>query len=435
MPLPDHYATLGVAPTALPDEIKRRYRSLARQYHPDINPSPDAAQKIKVINEAYHVLHDSDRRATYDAERMLNERAAQNTPPRPANGSTSPNSNSSRKPDQTTAAQAPKRPQFDFNGFGRVTTGQSSTARPTVARPVKQTISKEEVKRKTDGLIAEAQLAYVNRRYREAEDLCQEILTLDRRNAIAHEVIADILMKRGQKAAAELHYSYSVQFNPQNKSVQAKLDRLMGNRAAPTGDAGPTMARPTPTSPRDALANFPHTEALITSVSVLLIFGFFGILLLLWNHPGEAIFSGWLTAFSVQLIFALGINGVIGGILLAFYGGLRPATEELFTHENLRGDQRTPTSIGAILVAFAFVWFFASALIYVGVAFARNRLSTSVLRVYGTSLVLSCLFSIVSQTSTHPDSTLQIIALSGNILFPTLVFGWLIGDFVRLRGR
>ena len=62
----DYYEVLGISKGASEDEIKRAYRKLAKQYHPDINKAPDAEAKFKEINEAYEVLSDSQKRATYD---------------------------------------------------------------------------------------------------------------------------------------------------------------------------------------------------------------------------------------------------------------------------------------------------------------------------------------------------------------------------------
>ena len=62
----DHYQVLGIDRGATADDIKRAYRKLARQYHPDANPDPAAAERIKEVNAAYEVLSDPAKRERYD---------------------------------------------------------------------------------------------------------------------------------------------------------------------------------------------------------------------------------------------------------------------------------------------------------------------------------------------------------------------------------
>lgn len=63
----DYYEILGVSKTSTPDEIKKSYRKVAMQFHPDRNPGDKAAEeKFKEAAEAYEVLSDADKRAQYD---------------------------------------------------------------------------------------------------------------------------------------------------------------------------------------------------------------------------------------------------------------------------------------------------------------------------------------------------------------------------------
>src|SRR6201995_1015596 len=63
----DFYELLGVGRDASPEDIKKAFRKLAMQYHPDRNPGDHTAEhRFKELNEAYDVLKDPDRRSAYD---------------------------------------------------------------------------------------------------------------------------------------------------------------------------------------------------------------------------------------------------------------------------------------------------------------------------------------------------------------------------------
>src|SRR5438105_2023163 len=79
----DYYKTLGVPKNATTDDIKKAYRKLARQHHPDVNRKPEAEKKFKEINEANEVLSDPEKRKRYDTIGPDWERYAQGMGGRP----------------------------------------------------------------------------------------------------------------------------------------------------------------------------------------------------------------------------------------------------------------------------------------------------------------------------------------------------------------
>ena len=76
------YETLGVAPNASQDDIRKAYRKAAKETHPDLNPGkPEAEKRFKEINAAYDIIGDADKRKRYDAGE-IDETGAERQPER-----------------------------------------------------------------------------------------------------------------------------------------------------------------------------------------------------------------------------------------------------------------------------------------------------------------------------------------------------------------
>jgi molecular chaperone DnaJ len=116
----DFYAVLGVSEKATADEIKKQYRRLAKQHHPDSNKgAAKSAERFKEISEAYNVLGDAKKRAQYDEMRRLG--AFGDFVRRPGGGSTGGYRGSGPRPSARSGAGTPpgyKFEDFDVGGFG-----------------------------------------------------------------------------------------------------------------------------------------------------------------------------------------------------------------------------------------------------------------------------------------------------------------------------
>lgn len=114
----DFYAVLGVPEKATPDEIKKRYRRMAKQYHPDTNKGdPKSAERFKEISEAYNVLGNVKKRAQYDEMRRLG--AFGDFVRRPGGGATGGFRSAGPRPGaRPGGGTPPKFEEFDIGGFG-----------------------------------------------------------------------------------------------------------------------------------------------------------------------------------------------------------------------------------------------------------------------------------------------------------------------------
>jgi curved DNA-binding protein len=134
----NYYEILGVSPEATSEEIKKAFRRLALQYHPDRNPgNKEAEEKFKDISEAYEVLHNSDKRAQYDQlgrfwkKPGFGRQAGKASSARTAGG-TANGTRTSRNGSGRNSTQEMDYSQFpDFNSFVDQMVGRRQTTRTT----------------------------------------------------------------------------------------------------------------------------------------------------------------------------------------------------------------------------------------------------------------------------------------------------------------
>ena len=205
----NYYEVLGLPPGATTDEIKKKYRELARKFHPDVVQDKVLGQRVFTqINQAYSVLGNPERRAQYNSTLQ----AGGSSNGTAANG--------------TAANAAPK------SGGSPAQAAPPSAPAPPVS-PVKSQANAEMLGRAENAIMAGKPV--------EARTLAVRLLESDPRHVRALEILGDALVQMGRRDEAAVQYRKSLEITP-SKLIQAKLNRLTAaeNRMAsgmPTPDA------------------------------------------------------------------------------------------------------------------------------------------------------------------------------------------------------
>lgn len=366
----DLYALLGVNPHASQEEIKRQYRRLVRQYHPDVNlDKVSAHRKFVEIVDAYKTLSDPARRLAYDA--VLREKAR-------------------------TAKERRQRQKAVAYSW------------------------EEELRRQSlDGLVTAAELCFLRGQVEQAIFQCKEVLTRDRENPHAYGLLGDIYRSQGQTNDAMLMYTYAAQFAaglPGGGEVYLrKIDAMNQETRAPrkaTVDIEPiysTGTRPTPLAITGAIA------AMAIAVGVTVHFALHPAAPLAEKLPVPANFM-WVCA----------IDGMMLGLTLAWLRLVRHSDAELFgmTVTDPAGTGVGP--LGVFLILFGMVFFYAAIVVYLAVAYFEEVISLSIIIVFVSTLGVLAILVLLCPTGRG------IAALwGGNVLFTCAVVGWILGSIGR----
>lgn len=197
----NYYEVLGLAPSATTDQIKKKYRELARKYHPDIAQDKDFSQRVFTqINQAYRVLADPDRRAQYNSTL------------------------DATKPAAPTASQPSAAP--------------GAAAKPAAPSP--------EMAKAISQLLGNADRAIMDSKPLEARGFCVKVLEIDAGNVRGLVLMGDALVLMGQTEDAAVQYRKALAVSP-SPLIQSKLSRLeQGMASNKTRELASKTARPEP---------------------------------------------------------------------------------------------------------------------------------------------------------------------------------------------
>ena len=366
-----HYEILGVPRTAPPDEIKRRYRTLAKRCHPDVaKADPGAAHAAFVrLSEAYSVLSDPQKRESYDRELKLAE--AQRLAATAAGPNVQPAAPTGATP--RPAGAAPRR------GAPR--------PRPDVSAPLRR-----------------ARRAFQCCRLWQARALCEEILHLDLRNAEAYALLGDIYRAQGRGEEAIRAYSAAVQLDPRSALNMAKLERMMEREWSEAPEAG------TPWSSRLAAALGWVAVGLFVALPRVC--------------PGSALGLPPVAAWTDSLLIGMALAALLAGFVSTLTGFLAPLGDEFLSGPRRAGGRLLPVGL---LVGVVSLLFFPLAPVALGVlAVGAEIHSRPLARTMAIAAVGAAAFALAV-----PAAAGQTLLLGGNLLFPCLVVGSVAGGHFR----
>jgi curved DNA-binding protein CbpA len=402
-----HYEILGVPRDATPEQIKRRFRQLAREHHPDVARDKTAShQAFVLISEAYRVLIDPMRRADYDLTLRDRERRQQAPPSGPRPGAAY-----RPGPGPSTPRGAGRAPGPPPGGPAR----SSGSARP---RPQRADVNQ---------LLRGAQAACAGMRYRDAIQLLQAVLRADPKNALACSLLGDVYRSQGKVDEAIRYYSLAIQFNPNNHAVMEKLDRLLAretvqSRASRSGSSSARTRRPARSPAR-------LTRRQVNQRVFMGAFGFalaLFLMLIVEHAPGEPVTTlPWISHWTAALLWLMIIDGMLVGATLSLANMVRPIDEELLMPSIARGGGGVP--VGLLLALMGGMFFYMGVAMYTLIGLLQESFSASVFIVFLATFALVVCFAFLAPERAGP----QVMLFGGNVIFLSMLAGWLLGDLFR----
>lgn len=387
MPDRDYYEVLGVPPHATDEQIRRRFRELARKYHPDVNRSPDAEHRFKEITEAYRVLSSPSLRADYD----LMRRSAQQARSGSGGSEATPPPRSRPTAHQSTRQQRPS--------------GSSSAY--TSARGAEI---------EAQQLLQSAMLAYARGNLREAASLAKRVLRLQRHNAQAYEILGDVYRQERRIEEAIAMFTCALQCNPRSTTAQSKLDALLRQRYF----AGMQPSHPSSAS----MLRARYGLVLGWAVVVMLILSpwYLGL-------EADGVFQGigFVSRWSAALVLLMLTSGMLSGALLALGEAVEPIAQVLWWPHR-QGVPQARLAVAGLLGVLGLFAFYAAAFLYLLIASTQGAFHRTLNRAVGAVAGLTLGFLL-----SYAPGREQVALFAPNLLWFGVLCGWAFGDAVRAQ--
>lgn len=228
----NYYEVLGIPPGASTDQIKKKYRELARKFHPDVVQDKVLGQRVfSQINQAYRILADPERREQYNSQLAAASappaRTAQPVPaqPPPSQAPTAQQAAPRPQPAAPTRPQATSQPQpAPMSQQTSRPQARPAASPPRPAAPQAQPGSAQKAQAMA-GLLANADNAIMAGKFIEARIFCVKVLEIDPKNVRALEIMGDALVGMGKPEDAAVQYRNALAITP-SSMIQSKLNRL-----------------------------------------------------------------------------------------------------------------------------------------------------------------------------------------------------------------
>lgn len=406
-----HYEVLSLPPEASPEQIKKRFRELARKYHPDLNRDHPEYHEIFIqITAAYEVLNDTARRARYDLDLRDKQRkqadarsGAYGSAPFTQQSRPSPPPGSASRPSSSTPPPGARPPS---------TAGDFRARREAEQR--KQAVARQ---------MEQARQAFQRGNYRDAQRLCEDVVQTTR-NAAAYDMLGDVYSRQGRYDDAIQSYTLAAQMLPNDGRIMTKLNRaVQQSRRGGASAVGDDFLR-------NSAAYAPPRVDGQKRVGYQLAVTFFGLavvfFLMAWplGRNDTPMGLGFAPHWTLSHLAFMAIDGVFAGAVLAAAGWLRPPDQELLYQTFGVGRLNIP--LGLLVIVTALLFYPLALLAYLPVAYRQASVSRSVLTVFAATF-----FLVLGFTFADPQSQTETLLLGGNVLFPALIMGWFIGELFR----